>query len=90
VEYPDSVYALDRAPHDWLFPRMAGVIHHGGAGTLAAGLRAGVPTVIKPFFGDQVLEFNKVLLGRACTRPQSRRIYSYTVSKLTNVRIRDN
>jgi hypothetical protein len=33
---------------------MAGVMHHGGAGTTAAGLRAGVPTLIKPFFGDQV------------------------------------
>jgi UDP:flavonoid glycosyltransferase YjiC (YdhE family) len=51
--FPDSVYSLDFAPHDWLFPRMAAVVHHGGAGTTAAGLRAGVPTVVVPFFADQ-------------------------------------
>jgi sterol 3beta-glucosyltransferase len=50
---PDSVYLIDSVPHDWLFPRMAGVVHHGGAGTTAAGLRAGIPTIIVPFFGDQ-------------------------------------
>jgi sterol 3beta-glucosyltransferase len=53
IEYPPCIYPLDSVPHDWLFPRVAGVVHHGGAGTTAAGLRAGVPTVIKPFFGDQ-------------------------------------
>jgi sterol 3beta-glucosyltransferase len=47
------IFALDAAPHDWLFPRCAAVIHHGGAGTTAAGLRAGKPTVICPFFGNQ-------------------------------------
>jgi sterol 3beta-glucosyltransferase len=50
---PDTVYALDEAPHDWLFPHMAAVVHHGGSGTTAAGLRAGKPTVICPAFGDQ-------------------------------------
>jgi len=50
---PDDVFVLDAAPHDWLFPRMAAVVHHGGAGTTGAGMRAGVPTVICPFFGDQ-------------------------------------
>jgi sterol 3beta-glucosyltransferase len=53
TDLPPSVYLLDEAPHDWLFPQMAAVVHHGGAGTTAAGLRAGVPTVICPFFGDQ-------------------------------------
>ncbi|KAF9576985.1 Sterol 3-beta-glucosyltransferase [Mortierella alpina] len=51
--YPSSVYMLKSVPHDWLFHRLAGVVHHGGAGTTAAGLRAGIPTVIKPYFGDQ-------------------------------------
>jgi sterol 3beta-glucosyltransferase len=50
---PDTVIMLDEAPHDWLFPRMAAVVHHGGAGTTAAGLRAGKPTVICPLLGDQ-------------------------------------
>jgi sterol 3beta-glucosyltransferase len=53
AELPPEVLALDAAPHDWLFPRMAAVVHHGGAGTTAAGLRAGRPSVICPFFGDQ-------------------------------------
>ncbi len=44
---------LDAAPHDWLFPQMAAVVHHGGAGTTAEGLRAGKPTVICPFMADQ-------------------------------------
>lgn len=52
-DLPDTVLAVDSVPHDWLFPRMAAVVHHGGAGTTAAGLRAGKPTVIAPFFGDQ-------------------------------------
>lgn len=50
---PDDVIFIDSIPHTWLFPRMAAVVHHGGAGTTAAGLRAGVPSVIIPFFGDQ-------------------------------------
>lgn len=50
---PASVHLLDSAPHDQLFPLMSAVVHHGGAGTTAAGLRAGKPTVICPFFGDQ-------------------------------------
>jgi len=50
---PDNVFVLEDAPHSWLFPRMAAVVHHGGAGTTAEGLRAGVPTVIVPFVFDQ-------------------------------------
>jgi UDP:flavonoid glycosyltransferase YjiC (YdhE family) len=50
---PDTVFLLHDAPHDWLFPRMAAVVHHGGCGTTAAGLRAGVPSILIPFFGDQ-------------------------------------
>ncbi len=50
---PDNVFVMDSAPHSWLFPRMAAIVHHGGAGTTAEGLRAGVPTVIVPFIFDQ-------------------------------------
>jgi len=49
----DDVLVVGDVPHSWLFPRMAAVVHHGGAGTTAAGLRHGVPTVVCPFFGDQ-------------------------------------
>lgn len=50
---PDNVFMLDAAPHSWLFPRMAAVVHHGGAGTTAEGLRAGIPNIIVPFAFDQ-------------------------------------
>lgn len=51
--FMDNIYVLASAPHDWLFPRMAAVVHHGGAGTTAAGLRAGVPSILVPFTSDQ-------------------------------------
>ena len=53
ADLPDSVLMVDGVPFSWLFPRVAAVVHHGGAGTTAAGLRAGVPSVVVPFFGDQ-------------------------------------
>ncbi|KAH6813717.1 UDP-Glycosyltransferase superfamily protein [Perilla frutescens var. frutescens] len=53
AEEKDFVYLLDNIPHDWLFLQCAAVVHHGGAGTTAAGLRAACPTTIIPFFGDQ-------------------------------------
>uniref|UniRef100_A0A7N0U942 Uncharacterized protein n=2 Tax=Kalanchoe fedtschenkoi TaxID=63787 RepID=A0A7N0U942_KALFE len=49
----DSIYLLDNCPHDWLFLQCKAVVHHGGAGTTAAGLKAACPTTIVPFFGDQ-------------------------------------
>jgi sterol 3beta-glucosyltransferase len=48
-----EVLAIDAVPHDWLFPRVAAVVHHGGAGTTGASLRAGTPTVVVPFAMDQ-------------------------------------
>jgi sterol 3beta-glucosyltransferase len=53
IAAPESVYVVEAAPHAWLFPRMAAVVHHGGAGTTAEGLRAGAPSVIVPFAVDQ-------------------------------------
>ncbi|TYJ27198.1 hypothetical protein E1A91_A07G170300v1 [Gossypium mustelinum] len=53
AEPKDFVYILDNVPHDWLFLRCKAVVHHGGAGTTAAGLKAACPTTIVPFFGDQ-------------------------------------
>lgn len=52
-DLPANAFLIDQAPHDWLFPKMAAVVHHGGAGTTAAGLRAGKPTLICPFIADQ-------------------------------------
>lgn len=53
ADLPDSVLMVDSVPFSWLFPRVAAVVHHGGAGTTAYGLRAGAPSVIIPFFADQ-------------------------------------
>ncbi|RSM87962.1 glycosyltransferase [Kibdelosporangium aridum] len=48
-----DMFCLDQAPHDWLFPRMAAVVHHGGAGTVGAALASGRPQVVCPFMFDQ-------------------------------------
>jgi UDP:flavonoid glycosyltransferase YjiC (YdhE family) len=53
TDLPDSVFMIDSVPHSWLFSRVAAIVHHGGAGTTAAALRSGSPSVIVPFFGDQ-------------------------------------
>ncbi len=53
VEDASDVILIPPTPFDWLFPRMAAVVHHGGAGTSSEGFHAGVPCVICPFFGDQ-------------------------------------
>lgn len=50
---PPEILQIKSAPHDWLFAQVDAVAHHGGSGTTGASLRAGVPTIIRPFFGDQ-------------------------------------
>ena len=52
-DLPPFVFPLNEAPHDWLFPRMAAIVHHGGAGTTGAAVRAGKPSVVTPFITDQ-------------------------------------
>ena len=49
----DDVFCADAMPHDWLFPRVSAAVHHGGAGTTGAALRAGVPAIVVPFAMDQ-------------------------------------
>jgi sterol 3beta-glucosyltransferase len=53
ADLPETVFMVESVPHSWLFSQVAAVVHHGGAGTTAAGLRAGVPSIVIPFFGDQ-------------------------------------
>ncbi|MCJ1404267.1 Sterol 3-beta-glucosyltransferase [Xylographa trunciseda] len=53
VPLPAEILQIKSAPHDWLFKHIDAAAHHGGAGTTGASLRAGLPTIIKPFFGDQ-------------------------------------
>jgi UDP:flavonoid glycosyltransferase YjiC (YdhE family) len=59
-DFPDEVFVTEAVPHDWLFPRMAAVVHHGGAGTTGAGLRAGVPSIVTPATNDQPLWARRV------------------------------
>src|SRR5512143_1505458 len=55
LSHTQQVYFVESIPHDWLLPRMAAVVHHGGAGTTAAGIRAGVPSILVPIGADQRL-----------------------------------
>ena len=73
IALPPEVYRLDSAPHSWLFPRMAAVVHHGGAGTTAAGLRAGVPSVLIPHGNDQFAWGRRVHELGVGTRPIPRK-----------------
>lgn len=52
-EQGDDLFFAEAIPHDWLFPRVAAVVHHGGAGTTGASFRAGVPAIVVPFTMDQ-------------------------------------
>lgn len=65
---PDP-FMLDHAPHAWLFPRMAAVVHHCGAGTTAAAARAGVPSVGVPFYADQPFWARRLHAVGAAPRP---------------------
>ncbi len=69
VDLPENVLLLESAPHAWLFPRMAAVVHHGGAGTTGASLRAGLPTVIVPHMADQLFWGARVSQLGAGPRP---------------------
>ncbi|MBD3241030.1 MAG: glycosyltransferase [Chitinivibrionales bacterium] len=68
-----DVLMLDWAPHEWLFPRVAAVVHHGGAGTTAAALRAGTPSIVMPGFGDQFFWADRVKRLGAGPTPIARR-----------------
>ena len=66
VEFPPECFLLDKVPHDWLFSRIDAALHHGGAGTTGASLRAGIPTLIKPWFGDQFFWASRVQALGVC------------------------
>jgi UDP:flavonoid glycosyltransferase YjiC (YdhE family) len=68
-QVPSSICLVDEAPFDWLYPRCAAVVHHGGAGTTATALRAGVPAVIVPHNFDQPLWGQQVAHLGAGTAP---------------------
>jgi UDP:flavonoid glycosyltransferase YjiC (YdhE family) len=80
LQLPESVFAVDAVPHSWLLPQCKAVIHHGGAGTIAAGLRAGVPAIIVPSASDQPFWGARVYAVGA--GPQPIPIKKLTVEKL--------
>jgi UDP:flavonoid glycosyltransferase YjiC (YdhE family) len=75
-----STYVIESVPHAWLFPQMAAVAHHGGAGTTGAGVRAGVPSIIIPHFADQPFWADRVYRLGAGTKPVPRQ--QLTAAKL--------
>lgn len=92
----DDVIAVGEVPHDWLFSRAAALVHHCGAGTAAAGLRAGVPAIAVPAaFGDQPFWARRLFNLSVCPEPiQQRHLSADNLSSairqvLTNSRFRD-
>ena len=76
----DDVFLVETVSHDWLFPRTAAIVHHGGAGTTAAALRAGVPSLVVPFMADQPFWGQRVFDLGAGPRPIPRK--QLTVERL--------
>lgn len=60
IPLPPEIFSIKSAPHDWLFNQIDAAAHHGGSGTTGASLRAGIPTIVRPFFGDQFFFGNRV------------------------------
>ncbi|RCI11949.1 hypothetical protein L249_4595 [Ophiocordyceps polyrhachis-furcata BCC 54312] len=81
VGLPEGVHMLGNVPHDWLFQHVSCVVHHGGAGTTAAGIKAGKPTFVVPFFGDQ--PFWGAMVARAEAGPEPIRYKDLTAEKLS-------
>jgi sterol 3beta-glucosyltransferase len=73
IEYAkNNVLFVEQAPHEWLFPRVSVIVHHGGAGTTTAALRSGVPTIITPVLLDQFdwsYLIRKLQVGRGFKKP---------------------
>ena len=82
LRIPDDVFMLGNVPHDWLFKHVSCVVHHGGAGTTAAGIAAGRPTLVVPFFGDQ--PFWGAMVARAGAGPDPIPHKQLTADKLAD------
>ena len=96
VPLPPEIFQIQAAPHDWLFSQIDAAVHHGGAGTTGASLRAGVPTIVKPFFGDQFFFGTRVedlgvgiCMKRLNVSVFSRALWEATHSERMIVRARD-
>ncbi|RPJ23431.1 MAG: glycosyltransferase [Chloroflexi bacterium] len=81
----NDVLYLDAVPHDWLLPRCKMVIQHGGAGTTAAGLRAGIPNLVLPFTADQPFWGRRVHASGAGPKPIL--VKNISIGKLTQAMV---
>jgi sterol 3beta-glucosyltransferase len=78
----DQILTVDEVPYDWLFPRLAAVVHHAGIGTTAAGLRAGIPAIGVPVWLDQTFWAQRLIhLGVSPATVPLRRL---STDRLTN------
>ncbi|MBM3121425.1 MAG: glycosyltransferase family 1 protein, partial [Chloroflexi bacterium] len=90
LRLPPSILAVRDLPHAWLFPRMAAVVHHGGAGTTGAGLTAGKPTVVIPTSSDQPFWGRRVhALGVGPAPIPIRRLNAETLTRALATVLRD-
>jgi len=86
-----NVFYVDDVPHSWLFPRVAAVVHHGGAGTTAAGLRAGTPNLITPFLLDQYAWADRVVkLGVGLRLADHRRLTAEKLAQAIHTAVTDS
>jgi sterol 3beta-glucosyltransferase len=87
---PDDVFAIESVPYDWLFPRVAAVVHHAGAGTIALALRAGVPSVTVPHFLDQFFWGEQLYRLEAAPRPIHRlKLTADALAEAISIAIKD-
>jgi UDP:flavonoid glycosyltransferase YjiC (YdhE family) len=85
------VYFVEDVPHAWLFPRMAAMVHHGGAGTTGAGLRAGVPSIIAPFAADQPAWAERVVkLGVGLRAPSLGKLTAEKLAEAIQLAVTDS
>jgi len=90
LETSANVFFVDDVPHSWLFPRMAAVVHHGGAGTTAEGLRAGVPGLIAPFMMDQYFWADQLVkLGLGPRMGDAKRLTSEKLAQAIHTALTD-
>jgi UDP:flavonoid glycosyltransferase YjiC (YdhE family) len=90
LETAADAFFIDDVPHGWLFPRTAAVVHHGGAGTTAAGLRSGVPSLISPFAADQYAWAERAVdLGVGPRMPDAKGLTSEKLARAVDSAVHD-
>lgn len=88
---PTNIFFVEDVPHTWLFPQMAAVVHHGGAGTTAVGLRAGVPNIITPLGADQYAWAERVVqLGVGPPAPAFKSLTAQKLARVITTAVQDS